>query len=209
MAALDTAVPRCVRHEVVLALLQARAVADRDEAMKYASAAVELAAGDGLLQTVASEGAEVIDLVEQAAWRAPEEWLDRLRRATAEARTLGRPPVPTVIEPLTERERDVLRFLPSRLTVREIADELYVSVEHLEVPPPGHLPQARCELPCRGRRGGTHDDEAATVGGVHCSVPIRLGRVGRSHVRPATMSSDPRARRENRVRGCPPRRDVS
>ena len=37
-----------------------------------------------------------------------------------------------MIEPLTERERDVLRFLPSRLTVREIADELYVSVNTLK-----------------------------------------------------------------------------
>ncbi len=132
MAALAAAVPRCVRHEVTLALLKARAVADRDEAMKYATAAVEMASADGLLQTVASEGAEVIDLVEQAAWRAPEEWLDRLRRATAEARNLEAPAGPDLIEPLTERERDVLRFLPSRLTVREIADELYISVNTLK-----------------------------------------------------------------------------
>jgi LuxR family maltose regulon positive regulatory protein len=44
---------------------------------------------------------------------------------------------PKLLEPLTERERDVLRFLPSRLTVREIADELFVSVNtvkfHLRV----------------------------------------------------------------------------
>ncbi len=132
MAALDTALPRCVRHEVVLALLKARAVADRDEAMKCASAAVELASGDGLLQTVASEGADVIELVEQAAWRVPAEWLDRLRRSTAEARARAAPAGPGLIEPLTERERDVLRFLPSRLTVREIADELYVSVNTLK-----------------------------------------------------------------------------
>ena len=107
-------------------------MADRDEAMKYASAAVEMASADGLLQTVASEGAEVIDLVEQAAWRAPEEWLDRLRRLTAETRNLEAPTGPDMIEPLTDRERDVLRFLPSRLTVREIADELYVSVNTLK-----------------------------------------------------------------------------
>ena len=36
LASLDTAVPRCVRHDVVLALLQARAVSDRDEATKCA-----------------------------------------------------------------------------------------------------------------------------------------------------------------------------
>ena len=124
--------PRCIRHEVTLSLLTARAVADHDEAMKYATAAVELASANGLMQTVASEAAEVIDLVEQAAWRAPEEWLDRLRRATAETRNLGASAGPDLIEPLTERERDVLRFLPSRLTVREIADELYISVNTLK-----------------------------------------------------------------------------
>ena len=42
------------------------------------------------------------------------------------------PAGPGLLEPLTERERDVLRFLPSRLTVREIADELYVSVNTLK-----------------------------------------------------------------------------
>jgi LuxR family maltose regulon positive regulatory protein len=54
--ALDDVVPRCVRHEVVLALLRARAVDDREEATKYASRAVEMASAVGLLQTVASEG---------------------------------------------------------------------------------------------------------------------------------------------------------
>ena len=132
LASLDTAVPRCVRHEVVLALLKARAVDDRDEATKFASTAVELAAGDGLLQTVASEGVDVMELVEQAAWRVPAEWLDRLRRSTAEARTRAAPAGAGLIEPLTERERDVLRFLPSRLTFREIADELFVSVNTLK-----------------------------------------------------------------------------
>ena len=95
IAALDTAVPRCLRHEGVPAIHKARAAADRDQATKSASAAVELASGDGLLQTVASEGADVMELVEQAAWRVPAEWLDRLRRSMAEARTCaaatGRP----------------------------------------------------------------------------------------------------------------------
>jgi LuxR family transcriptional regulator, maltose regulon positive regulatory protein len=132
MASLDTVVPRCIRHQVVFALLQARVVSDRDEAAKCASAAVELASGEGLLQTVASECADVIELVEQAAWRVPAEWLDRLRRSMAEGLARAAPGGPGLIEPLTERERDVLRFLPSRLTVREIADELYVSVNTLK-----------------------------------------------------------------------------
>ncbi|HTT89764.1 MAG TPA: helix-turn-helix transcriptional regulator [Acidimicrobiales bacterium] len=37
-----------------------------------------------------------------------------------------------MVEPLTAREIDVARFLPSRLTVREIADELYISQNTLK-----------------------------------------------------------------------------
>jgi LuxR family maltose regulon positive regulatory protein len=129
-AALERAVPRCTRHEVVLGLLRARAVDDREEAMKLASQAVDLAAGEGLLQTVASEGPEATELAERAAWRAPEQWIDRLRRAASERR--GSPRPVELVEQLTERERDVLRFLPSRLTVHEIADELSVSVNTLK-----------------------------------------------------------------------------
>ena len=37
-----------------------------------------------------------------------------------------------LVDDLTERERDVLRLLPSRLTLREIAGELYVSQNTLK-----------------------------------------------------------------------------
>jgi LuxR family maltose regulon positive regulatory protein len=129
--------PRCIRHEVVLALLRARLLDDADEAVECAGTAVELASAHGLLQTVAAEGAPVIDLVEKAAWRAPQAWLDRLRRSATAHRSTDSLDAPPLAEPLTARERDVLRFLPSRLTVQEIADELYVSVNtvkfHLRV----------------------------------------------------------------------------
>ena len=104
-------------------------------------------------------------------------------------RTVGAPAGPELIEPLTERERDVLRFLPSRLTVREIADELYVSVNTLEVPPAGHLPQARCELPRRSRRDRPHDDEAPPVAAVGADErrSTRAG-VGRTRWATTTMA---------------------
>jgi LuxR family maltose regulon positive regulatory protein len=132
VAALARAVPRCARHDVVLELVRARAVADHDESMKHVAAAVELATVNGLLQTVASEGAETVELIERSAWRVPPQWLDRLRRATAEGASRSRAARPDLVEPLTERERDVLRFLASRLTVREIADELYLSINTLK-----------------------------------------------------------------------------
>ena len=128
--ALETAIPRCVRHEVVDGLLTARCTDDHDESLKFATGAVEQAAQAGILQTVASEGADILELVERAAWRVPSPWLERLRRTAASSSMHVR--VPKLIDPLTERERDVLRFLPSRLTIREIADELFVSVNTLK-----------------------------------------------------------------------------
>jgi LuxR family maltose regulon positive regulatory protein len=126
------ATPRCARHDVVLALLRSRAVENHEEAMKTVAAAVEEAAAYGMLQTVASEGRDVIGLVEAAAWRAPPHWMDRLRRLSvtgARSAAAGTHPGGDV---LTERERDVLRFLPSRLTLGEIANELFVSVNTLK-----------------------------------------------------------------------------
>jgi LuxR family maltose regulon positive regulatory protein len=132
-AALDGAGPRCVRHEVVLALLKARATeAPHVEAAKYTSTAIDVAASNGMLQTVASEGADIVGLVEAGAWRAPSHWMDRFRRAvTPVGATRLKNPV-DLVDPLTERELDVVRFLPSRLTVREIAGELYISQNTLK-----------------------------------------------------------------------------
>jgi LuxR family maltose regulon positive regulatory protein len=132
LATLDGVVPRCVRHGVVVALLRARAVADPDESAKYTIAAVDVATVNGLLQTVASEGAEAVELVERSAWRVPPQWLDRLRRSAADGVCRSHGGRAELVEPLTQREREVLRFLATRLTVREIADELYLSVNTLK-----------------------------------------------------------------------------
>jgi LuxR family transcriptional regulator, maltose regulon positive regulatory protein len=133
LAALDRTGPRCVRHEVILALLIARAVQDHHvEAVKHASTAIDLAVSNGMLQTVASEGAEIVELVEASAWRAPAHWMDRFRRSVTSVGAARPRCAIDLVEPLTEREFDVVRFLPSRLTVREIADELYISQNTLK-----------------------------------------------------------------------------
>jgi LuxR family maltose regulon positive regulatory protein len=123
---------------VVLSLLRSLASPSPDESSKLLAMALEAAAGSGLLQTVASEGAAILERIEPAAWRVPEEWVDQLRRAGSAVATVPKARAevgagwndPRLV--LTDRERDVLRFLPSRLTQREIASELYVSVNTLK-----------------------------------------------------------------------------
>jgi LuxR family maltose regulon positive regulatory protein len=142
----DQAAARCPRHEVVRGLLRSRALTGRDESVEQAGSAAGLASTYGLVQTVASEGPECLRLIELAAWRVPTDWLDRVRRATtgigsARLVSLG------LIESLTDREREVLRLLPSRLTLHEIADELFISINTLKF----HLKVIYRKLGCASR----------------------------------------------------------
>jgi LuxR family transcriptional regulator, maltose regulon positive regulatory protein len=145
--ALKTAEPRCVRHRVVADLLQARATADPEEAERCLLHAVRLAAAHGLVQTVASEGIEVVEAVERLAWQAPQTWLARLRRAVVPGVATSTLPGQDLVETLTERELEVLRLLPSRLTLREISDELFISINTLKF----HLRVIYRKLDCASR----------------------------------------------------------
>ena len=147
-SALDGASPRCIRHLVVRDLLRAQAASTQEESLKWVIAAIDVASTNGLLQTVASEGPDVLRLVELAAWRVPPTWLDRLRRAATPE--VGRGQVETMrgmVDRLTDREREVLRLLPSRLTLHEIASELSISMNTLKF----HLKVIYRKLDCRSR----------------------------------------------------------
>jgi LuxR family maltose regulon positive regulatory protein len=62
--------------------------------------------------------------------RVPASWsyLDELLRASTESAHATTASPPALIDPLTERERIVLRYLPSLMTYEEIATDLYVSL---------------------------------------------------------------------------------
>jgi LuxR family maltose regulon positive regulatory protein len=147
-SALDDVSPLSIRHQVVRDLLRAHAAPTHDESLKWVITAIDVALANGLLQTVASESSEVLRLVELAAWRVPPTWLDRLRRAAT--MEVGRGRVESVrgmVDQLTDREREVLRLLPSRLTLREIAAELSISMNTLKF----HLKVIYRKLQCGSR----------------------------------------------------------
>jgi LuxR family maltose regulon positive regulatory protein len=131
---------------VLLDLLGFRSHEATDTAEQHLVDAVRLASRHGLVQTVAAEGPDVVEAVERMSWLAPPTWLDRLRRALpGGAVTTG---VSTgFVEELTDRELEVLRMLPSRLTLREIADELFISINTLKF----HLKVIYRKLDCTSR----------------------------------------------------------
>ncbi|MEU2200650.1 LuxR C-terminal-related transcriptional regulator [Isoptericola sp. NPDC019482] len=144
---LKDAEPRNARHRVVLDLLLARTAASPADAEEHLLRAVEPASAHGLVQTVASAGPEVVEAIERLAWRVPPGWLARLRRVPAPGTAVSSAALRERARSLTDRQLGILRMLPSRLTLREIADELYISVNTLKF----HLKIIYRELDCGSR----------------------------------------------------------
>jgi LuxR family maltose regulon positive regulatory protein len=132
LASVADAQPRSLRHDVVLHLTRARATRDTARRSALVSAVVAIAAPVGLLQTVASEGSEVVEWSEHAAWIAVDVWTESLRRLAATTGALHAAAPPSRYRELSERERQVMRALASRLTQREIADHLGVSTNTIK-----------------------------------------------------------------------------
>jgi DNA-binding NarL/FixJ family response regulator len=114
------------RRQLERELLRIRAAIALNDpmAVAYGEAAVALAAPQGILLTILEEGPLVTRLVRAAA--------DQLESPQGLAHALGAPPkarMPAHTDLLlSDRERNVLRFLPTRLTNREIAEECCMSV---------------------------------------------------------------------------------
>jgi LuxR family transcriptional regulator, maltose regulon positive regulatory protein len=106
------------------------ALADRDRAAASLERALTLAEREGCRRSFLDAGAPARSLLARYRHRVPSCWsyLDDLLQASAESAWMATSSPRALIEQLTERERTVLRYLPSLMTYEEIASDLYVSV---------------------------------------------------------------------------------
>ena len=130
----------CVIEVLVLEAIALQATGDLDESLTPLERALTLAEPEGYVRTFIDHGAPMGDLLRRAVVQgvAPHYASQLIAALEAEVgcgpgetRTSLRPSIdgsPSLIEPLSDRELELLRMLPSHLTRREIADALFISV---------------------------------------------------------------------------------
>lgn len=113
----------------LLDALAGDALGDHDRAAASLARALSLAERERVHRSFLDAGAPARSLLARYRQRVPTCWsyLDELLQASAESARVAFP-APRLVEHLTERERTVLRYLPSLMTYEEIATDLYVSL---------------------------------------------------------------------------------
>jgi len=113
-------------------------LADREAAARSLRRALELAGPEGYRRAFVEGGTPVRVLLVDHLHRDPAHralaggLLDRLRDTATPAPAAAPALAAELMEPLSEREQVVLRYLPSSLSAGEIADELYVSLNTIK-----------------------------------------------------------------------------
>jgi LuxR family maltose regulon positive regulatory protein len=100
------------------------------QAMMVLTRAFELAEPQGYIRIFVDEGEPMLALLRQARSRGVvPDYLDKLLAAFGTTAQVSSSPLAAVlIDPLSEREREILRLIAAGLSTHEIADELVIVV---------------------------------------------------------------------------------
>jgi LuxR family maltose regulon positive regulatory protein len=137
-----------LQHRLWLGILQDL---EGDEAGADAelSAVVGVAQEEGWVTLFVDAGHHALRLLRRLYRETPTPYLRHLVDARIPASPVQRPPAKDLVEQFSNRERAVLRYLPSRLDNAEIAAELRVSINTLKT----HLKHIYRKLGVGGRKG--------------------------------------------------------
>jgi LuxR family maltose regulon positive regulatory protein len=113
---------------LVLLALAHRAANDVAGALATLDRAVAIAAPERFVRVFVDEGAPMTSLLQKTAKRGGAHGYTHKLLAATGQETLSARPQPGLVEPLSERELDVLQLLASDLDGPGIARELYVSL---------------------------------------------------------------------------------
>jgi len=114
--------------QIEIRILQALATHDEGQALAYLSEALTMAQPEGYVRTFVDQGKALLPLLRDAAQRGiTPDYVAQLLRAFKE--TSGTIPVTqqALVEPLSERELEVLRLVATGKSNRQIADELILA----------------------------------------------------------------------------------
>jgi LuxR family transcriptional regulator, maltose regulon positive regulatory protein len=140
------------------------ALAEHDAAARSLERALDLAEPAGLRRLIITHGSVVRPLLQRHARRGtahPALVGEMLEVVERRGRGDSRPVSTLLTEPLSERERAILRYLPTMMSNQEIAGELFVSVNTVKT----HLKAIYRKLDAPGRR------EAVTRAREHGLIP--------------------------------------
>jgi LuxR family maltose regulon positive regulatory protein len=125
----ETATRDNIRYaQIEIRILQALAINDKEQSLAYLSEALTMAQPEGFVRIFVDQGKALLPLLRDAAQRGiTPDYVARLLRAFIE--TSGAVPVTqqALIEPLSERELEVLRLVATGKSNRQVADELILA----------------------------------------------------------------------------------
>jgi LuxR family maltose regulon positive regulatory protein len=133
---------------LALQALTFEAQGDVDRALSALEQALCLAEPEGYIRTFVDEGPSMALLLQQSLSQGiVPSYASQLLLALRETTGLASPAAQPLVEPLSERELEVLRLVAAGLSNREIAEELYLSINTVKA----HTKNIYSKLNVRGR----------------------------------------------------------